>query len=120
MQEIADAIVAGAISKETKNDHPVAAALVRESVMRQSSKGYSQSCLAVANAQAASIEQISAPALLVTGDQDAVAPVPAVKAMAERLRNSRVAVLDGCGHWPTFEKPNECRTELESFIRSLG
>lgn len=120
MQEIADAIVIGATSKETKEHRPVAAALVRESVMRQSSQGYSQSCRALANAQAAPIEHISIPALLITGDQDGVAPVPAVKAMAERIGSSRVAVLDGCGHWPTFEKPNECCTELETFIRSLG
>lgn len=120
MQEIADAVVTGATSKETKEQHPVAIALVRESVMRQSPKGYSQSCAALANAQAAPIGQISVPTLLLTGDQDGVAPVPAVTTMGERINNSRVVVLNGCGHWPTFEKPRECQAELANFLRSIS
>jgi len=120
LQEIADAIVAGATSKETREQHPVAVALVRESVMRQSSQGYAQSCRALANAQAARIEHITVSTLLLTGDQDNVAPVPAVTAMGERITNSRIVVLDGCGHWPTFEKPGECHAHLADFLRSIG
>jgi pimeloyl-ACP methyl ester carboxylesterase len=118
MQEIADAIVAAATSKETKAQQPAAVALVRESVMRQSSQGYAQSCKALGTAQAAEIERISVPTLLVTGDQDGVAPAPAVQAMGQRIRNSRVVVLEGCGHWTTFEKPSECNAELEKFLRA--
>jgi pimeloyl-ACP methyl ester carboxylesterase len=118
MQEIADAIVAAATSKETKAQQPAAVALVRESVMRQSSQGYAQSCQALGTAQAAEIERISVPTLLVTGDQDGVAPAPAVQAMGQRIRNSRVVVLEGCGHWTTFEKPSECNAELEKFLRA--
>lgn len=120
MQEIADAIVAGATSKETKERHPATVALVRESVMRQSPHGYAQNCRALAAAQAAPIEQISVPTLLLTGDQDGVAPGPTVRAMGERIHNSKVVVLDSCGHWPTFEKPDECRAELENFLDAIG
>lgn len=58
VQDIADAIVKGATSDETKAQRPVAVALVRESVMRQSPEGYAQSCEALAGAQAAEVEQI--------------------------------------------------------------
>jgi pimeloyl-ACP methyl ester carboxylesterase len=118
LQEIADAIVAAATSKETKDQHPAAVALVRESVMRQSPQGYSQSCKALGNAQAAEIEKITVPTLLVTGDQDGVAPAANVQAMGQRLKNSRVVVLEGCGHWTTFEKPSECNAELGKFLRA--
>lgn len=116
MQEIADAIVAAATSRETRAQQPAAVALVRESVMRQSPKGYAQSCQALGNAQAAEIDTISVPTLLITGDQDGVAPAQAVHAMGQRIRNSRVVVLEGCGHWTTFEKPSECNAELEKFL----
>jgi len=120
MQEIADAIVKGATSKETKEQQPAVLALVRESVMRQSPEGYAQSCEALATAQSAAIEQIDVPTLLVTGDQDGVAPPANVAAMAARIAGSRQVVLDGCGHWTTFEKPQRCMQELEQFHASLA
>jgi 3-oxoadipate enol-lactonase len=119
MQEIADAIVAAATSKETKEQQPTAVALVRESIMRQSPEGYAQSCEALAEAQGAKIEQISVPTLLVTGDQDGVAPVGAVSEMAERIKGSQMVAFNGCGHWTTFEKPQECMHEFKNFYRSI-
>ena len=119
LQEIADAIVAGATSKETKQQQPAVIALVRESVMRQPPEGYAQSCRALAGAQGAALEDIAAPTLLVTGDQDGVAPPAAVSAMKERIAGSRMVVLEGCGHWTTFEKAGECVEELERFYQSL-
>lgn len=119
MQQIADAIVKGATSKETKQEQPAVLALIRESVMRQPSEGYAQSCEALAQAQRAAIERIAVPTLLLTGDQDGVAPVHHVAAMAERIAGSRNGVLEGCGHWTTFEKPHECMQELQSFYASI-
>lgn len=120
LQEIADAIVAGATSRETKETQPAVLALVRESVMRQAPEGYAQSCLALARAQAAPIEQIAVPTLLVTGDQDGVAPIAAVETMAARIAGSRMVVLEGCGHWTTFERPLECQHELHQFLHALN
>ncbi|WP_020654218.1 alpha/beta fold hydrolase [Massilia niastensis] len=116
MQDIADAIVAAATGRETKATQPAALALVRESVMRQSPAGYAQSCTALADAQAAAVDGISVPVLLVTGDQDGVAPAAAVEAMAARIRNSRMVVIPGCGHWTTFERPQECIRQLDTFL----
>ncbi|WP_248323526.1 MULTISPECIES: alpha/beta fold hydrolase [unclassified Caballeronia] len=118
VQEIADAIVKGATSDETKSQRPVTLALVRESVMRQSPEGYAQSCEALAGAQAAEIERIEVPTLLVTGDQDGVGKPDAVKAMAERIKGAKVVVLNGCGHWTTFEKPAESMAELKRFYEA--
>jgi pimeloyl-ACP methyl ester carboxylesterase len=115
LQQIADAIVQGATSKETKAQQPAVLALVRESVMRQSTEGYAQSCEALAEAQPAAIEDLRVPTFLVTGDQDGVAPALNVKAMADRIRGSRVAVLEGCGHWTPFEKPQACMQALRQF-----
>ncbi|MEX3635083.1 alpha/beta fold hydrolase [Paraburkholderia sp. BR14320] len=117
LQEIADAIVKGATSDETKSQRPVTLALVRESVMRQSPEGYAQSCEALAGAQAAEIEHIQVPTLLVTGDQDGVGKPDAVKAMGERIAGAKVVVLSGCGHWTTFEKPVETTAELKRFYQ---
>ena len=119
LQEIADAIVNGATSKETKEQQPAVLALVREIVMHQTPEGYAQSCEALASAQSAEIERIGVPTLLVTGDQDGVAPATNVALMAQRIKGSRQVVLEGCGHWTTFEKPQRCMQELEEFYASI-
>lgn len=120
MQEIADAIVKGATARQTKDSQPAVVALVRECIMRQSAEGYSQSCEALSKAQPAAIENITAPVLLVTGDQDGVAPVTAVEAFTGRLANGRMVTFEACGHWTTFEKPEQCMVELKQFYQSIA
>lgn len=117
MQEIADAIVQGATSASTRDALPLAVALVRESLMRQDAQAYGRSCEALAAAQSAALEGIDVPVLLVTGDEDGVAPPSTVHEMARRLPNARVVVLNRCGHWTTFERPIECAELLETFLR---
>ncbi|MGS1010462.1 alpha/beta fold hydrolase [Achromobacter anxifer] len=119
MQEIADAIVKAATSAQTKQDRPAVLALVRESVMRQPPEGYAQSCEALADAQPAVVETIGVPALLVTGDQDGVAPPANVETLAARMPGSGRIVLDGCGHWTTYEKPQACMQALREFHAAL-
>lgn len=120
MQEIADAIVKGATAQQTKDSQPAVVALVRECIMRQPAEGYSQSCEALSKAQPAAVETITAPVLLVTGDQDGVAPVAAVKAFTERLAKGHMVTFDACGHWTTFEKPVQCVAELKQFYQSIA
>ncbi len=119
MQEIADAIVKGATSAQTKRDQPAVLALVRESVMRQPPEGYAQSCEALAAAQPAAVEGLAVAALLVTGDQDGVAPAANVEALAARIPGSRQIVLGDCGHWTTYEKPHACVEALREFYAAL-
>jgi len=119
MQEIADAIVKGATSAQTKQDRPAVLALVRESVMRQQPEGYAQSCEALAGAQAAAVEALDVPALLVTGDQDGVAPAANVEALAGRIAGSRHLVFGGCGHWTTYEQPQACVQALREFYSAM-
>jgi 3-oxoadipate enol-lactonase len=119
MQEIADALANGATSRQTQQHNPVVLALVRECVMRQSPEGYAQSCEALAEAQSAEIERIAVPTLLVTGDQDGVAPAANVAAMAARIEGSRQVVFEACGHWTTFENPTGCMLQLASLHGSV-
>jgi len=53
--------------------------------------------------------------LLVTGDEDGVAPPQSVRLMGEKIAGSRVEVLRGCGHWTPLEKPEECVGLLQRF-----
>ena len=115
MQVIADAIVEAATSADTRTRQPAAVAMVRESVMRQTPDGYARSCDALANAQPADPAVITCPTLMVTGDEDAIAPPQAVRQIGERLADARVEILPRCGHWTTLERPSECNDALRRF-----
>lgn len=119
MHDIALALMNASISADTRQRLPVAASFVRESLMRQDPEGYARSCEALANTTAAALERIEAPTLLVTGDEDVVAPPQAVRAMAERLtaaKGVRTVVLSRCGHWTPVERAEDCVRELKSFL----
>jgi pimeloyl-ACP methyl ester carboxylesterase len=118
MHEVALSLVQAATSAQTRQRSPVAVAFVRESLMRQDPAGYARTCEALADAQPAALERIEAPVLLVTGDEDGVAPPQAVRALAERLKRARVVVLNRCGHWTPVERPDDCVRELRDFIAS--
>ena len=119
MHEVALALVQAATSAETRQRSPVATAFVRESLMRQDPAGYARTCEALADAQAAPVERIEAPVLLVTGDEDGVAPPQAVRAMAERMKRARVVVLHRCGHWTPVERADDCARELRDFLAAV-
>lgn len=119
MQKIADTIVTGALSAETHASNPAVVALVRECVMRQTPEGYGASCGALAEAQPADIRKITAPVMLITGNEDAVGSPEKMHEFAKDLSNCRETVLTDCGHWTTFEKPEECADRLMHFYQDL-
>jgi 3-oxoadipate enol-lactonase len=107
MQPIADAIVESSTAGRTRRDHPVTLTLIREMIMRQDAEGYARACEALADAVAPDVRPIRSPTLLVTGEDDPVAPPSAVSELAARIPGARVRVLRECGHWSTLEQPRE-------------
>ena len=119
MAGIADAIVAGGTSADTKAHRPEVAALVREILMRQDAEGYALTCEALAAVEAADAAAIRCPTLLITGDEDGTAPPPRVKALTDSISGARMLLLDRCGHWTTFERPAEVNAALMNFLFSV-
>ncbi|RCW64468.1 alpha/beta fold hydrolase [Pseudorhodoferax soli] len=119
MHEIVDQLTQVAVSSETRQQHPLAVAFVRESLMRQEPEAYARSCEALAGAEPAAVDRIACPVLLVTGDEDGVAPPQNVRAMAEKIAGARVLVLPRCGHWTPVEKPEDCQRALREFLASV-
>jgi pimeloyl-ACP methyl ester carboxylesterase len=120
MYPIAEAIVKNALSNSTRETLPVAVAFVRESLLAQDAEGYARTCEALATAEAAPAEAIRCPVLLISGDEDIVAPVQGARALASRLAEARVEVLPRCGHWMPVERPAECQRLLREFLAPHG
>jgi pimeloyl-ACP methyl ester carboxylesterase len=116
MAGIAEAILQAATAGDTKANNPVAVALVRELLLRQNPEGYARTCEALAAAAPADVRRIACPTLLVTGDEDAVAPPSGVRALVEQIAGARVTILHRCGHWTTIERAAECNAALKEFL----
>lgn len=119
LHEAALQLVQAALSRDTRERNPVAVACVRDTLMRSDPDGYARTCEALAEATPAAVDAIRAPVLLVTGDEDAVAPPQAMRDLATRLLHAasvRQVVLPRCGHWTPLERPEACAREWCDFI----
>jgi pimeloyl-ACP methyl ester carboxylesterase len=86
--------------------------------MRSEPEGYARTCEALAQAQPAAVDAIRVPVLLVTGDEDVVAPPQAMRDLASRLTQAahvRQVVLSRCGHWTPLERNEACAQEWRAF-----
>jgi 3-oxoadipate enol-lactonase len=118
MTAIADAAASGGTSSVSRNGNPLLVPLVRESHMRQDAEGFAQTCEALAAAEAADLRFLRCPTLIVTGDEDAVAPPSAAQALADKVKGSKLKILDHCGHWTPFERSQDCARLLSEHVRA--
>jgi len=68
---------------------------------------------------------LDVPTLLLWGREDAFANIETARAIAERVRDARLIVLDDCGHLPTLERPDACVPAVRAWLiavaeRALG
>lgn len=59
---------------------------------------------------------VSCPALVVVGSADKMTPAEGGRALAARLPDARLEVLEGTGHMSILEQPDEVRRLLEGFL----
>ncbi len=118
MTAVADQLIGAALSTAT-SENPVAIAFVRESHMRQDAEGFARSCEALGEAERADLRLIDCPTLVITGDEDAVAPPSVAQELADKIDGARAVTLHRCGHWTPIEKSKECGTLLSEFVRGI-
>ncbi len=64
----------------------------------------------------ARLGEVVAPTLLLHGDRDRVVPVEWARRAHERLADSELHVLQGCGHWPPREYPDNFNRVVADFL----
>ena len=69
-------------------------------------QGYLDACHAISQADLTSYaKQIDVPVLCIAGDEDKSVPVEQVKALAQRIPNAQLEVIEQLGHLPCLETP---------------
>lgn len=62
------------------------------------------------------LPDITAPVLLIHGRYDRMVPFEVSIAILNHIADSRVVLLNNCGHWPPFEKPAEWTAQVLAFL----
>lgn len=64
----------------------------------------------------AHLPEIKTPVLLVWGKDDIITPPAVARQFDENLPNSKLIMLDKCGHAPMMERPEEFNMALDEFL----
>lgn len=62
------------------------------------------------------LKKIKIPTLLIGGTDDQLTPPDRLKEMAEKIKNSRLEILDECGHLSPLEKPNQVNQLMKAWL----
>jgi pimeloyl-ACP methyl ester carboxylesterase len=65
------------------------------------------------------LRRLDLPTLIVQGAADALVPRQQAEAWAEVVVGSRLITIDGSGHFPNYERPDEAAVAVGSFVASL-
>ncbi|NOX37557.1 MAG: alpha/beta hydrolase [Calditrichaeota bacterium] len=65
------------------------------------------------------VEGIRQPVQLIWGEKDAIIPLSAGQALAERLPQAELEVLKGCGHFPQLTRASSVVAIMNRFLKSV-
>ncbi len=71
----------------------------------------------IATDNAARLDEIAAPTLIIWGDQDGIFPRTDQDALAAAIPGSTLSIYRETGHAPHWERPREFAQELEKFVK---
>ena len=118
LESIADNVMQRWFTPDFHNERADELAGYRMMMTRQPASGYSATCAAIRDTDFTDgLATISVPVLCVVGDQDGSTPPDLVEAMAAAIPNARFEMIEGCGHIPCVEQPEELAELLQSFLK---
>jgi len=65
------------------------------------------------------VHEVACPTLLIWGRHDRVLPLGLAEALEPRMRDARLEVIDGAGHCPMIERPEEFNRLIRAFAEEL-
>ncbi|NRF65745.1 alpha/beta fold hydrolase [Aquincola sp. S2] len=68
----------------------------------------------------ADLERVNVPTLVLCGRQDAVTPLADHQAMAERVPDAQLAVIEDCGHLSAIEQPAAVTEVLRDWLQATA
>src|SRR5690606_29815599 len=118
---LADAVLERWFPPTYRERHASELVLWRNMLLRQPASGYSGTCAALRDADLTeAARRIEVPTLVLGGSADASTPPELVKGLADLIPGARFAVIDGAGHLPMVDAPEELVRLMQAFFEEAG
>lgn len=121
MVPIADTMLPKLLSAATLEGRPEVVARVRSMVLDTRPEGAAAALRGMAQRrdQTDLLQAIDVPALIAVGSEDSVTPPPDAEAMRDKVKGSRMVLIEGAGHLSNVERPEEFNRALAGFLSDL-
>ncbi len=117
LEGAANGILERWFSQDLRESRPIDVTLWRHMLVRTPIEGYLGTCQAImATDFTEAARRLDLPVLCVVGSEDGATPVSLVKAMADIIPGSQFEVIDGAGHLPCVEKPEQFAALVKAFV----
>jgi 3-oxoadipate enol-lactonase len=116
-----DGFLALALSERTQKERPATAAFLKEIMSWQKEEGITGALLTLAarTDTTEGLDKIDIPTLIIEGEEDKVVPPEFAKSLNERIRNSKLVMIPGAGHFPNLENTKEFNRAVEEFLTNI-
>jgi pimeloyl-ACP methyl ester carboxylesterase len=117
---VADQMVPNLLGSTSHRARPYLEPLVRRLIESNSAEGVEAAVHAVKNRpeSMSTLARAAVPALVITGEEDAIIPVSESEAMQRTIPRSVLVVLPAAGHLSSLEVPDDFSEALANFLRS--
>lgn len=107
-----------------KKSTPLHHAFIRSLILGTSPEGYISLCRVISTARQPKYEAITAPLIILAGEDDKTAPMEASEAILKNYgtsqSNKSIQKLSGIGHWHCIEAPQEVERIIEQFLETIS
>jgi len=121
MAGIADAMLPKLLTPDTVSKRPEVVKRVRDMMLKTKPEGAAGALLGMAERddQTPLLSQISCPALILVGQEDAITPVKDSEKMHREIAGSRLVVMGNAAHVSNLERTEQFNEELTRFLKQF-
>lgn len=118
MQEFAEELLPDLLASQTLTEQPGVVDRVRQMILHTPPEGAAAALRGRAERQDYTplLREITVPTLVVVGSEDVFTPISDAELMHREIAGSHLAILEGTGHMPNMERPDEFNTVLKQFL----
>lgn len=118
MQVIARGMLPKILGATTHRERPQEAARIEALIAKQDPAAVAAASLGMAQRpdRTSVLRSFNKPALVITGDEDELMPLPTSQAMADALPQGKLVVIAKAGHLSNTEKPMEFNTAVLRYL----
>ena len=117
---IADSVMQRWFTPAFRSAQPDEWAGWRNMLVRTPARGYVATCATIRDADlTGDAARIAAPTLCLVGDQDGSTPPDLVRQTADLIPGARFEIIDGAGHIPCIERPDETAELIGRHLREV-